>query len=386
VIPPDHTVVSRLVIRPPNWLGDAVLALPAMVALRAHFANASITVAAVSAVAALCREDTGVQPDEVLVLPKSDREAVRVLTQGRFELGILFPNSFGSAWQLRQAGVPQRWGYPTSMRRWLLTRHSALRTEHSALSTEHSARRPSVPVHHIDYYRNLVRGFGIPVSDDPPRITASATGRARALALLTPLSPQSPIVNSQFPILNPQSSILNPDRVITLAPGAAYGQAKQWPPVRVAEVITRLVRDRDATCVLVGAGHDRDAGRTIETWLRTHAPEVLPRVYNVIGRTEMDVLVALSAMSRVCVTNDSGVMHVAAATGRPVVAMFGPTDERVTRPIGRGDVLTAEAFCRPCHLRDCPIDHRCMKRISVDQVFAAISRHLAFTSSGPSHP
>jgi heptosyltransferase-2 len=379
VIPPDHTVVSRLVIRPPNWLGDAVLALPAMVALRAHFANASITVAAVSAVAALCREDTGVQPDEVLVLPKSDREAVRVLTQGRFELGILFPNSFGSAWQLRQAGVPQRWGYPTSMRRWLLTRHSAF--------AKASARLTSVPPHQVDYYRNLVRGFGIPVSDDPPRITASATGRARALALLN--HPPSSIPHPPSSILHPPSSIPHPpslDRLITLAPGAAYGQAKQWPPVRVAEVITRLVRDRDATCVLVGAGHDRDAGRTIETWLRTHAPEVLPRVYNVIGRTEMDVLVALSAMSRVCVTNDSGVMHVAAATGRPVVAMFGPTDERVTRPIGRGDVLTAEAFCRPCHLRDCPIDHRCMTRITVNRVVAAVSRHLAFTPSGPAHP
>jgi heptosyltransferase-2 len=82
------------------------------------------------------------------------------------------------------------------------------------------------------------------------------------------------------------------------------------------------------------------------------------------------------------VTNDSGVMHVAAATGRPVVAIFGSTDERITRPIGRGDVLSAEAFCRPCHLRDCPIDHRCMTRITVDQVFAAVSRHLAFAISG----
>ncbi|MDA1307768.1 MAG: lipopolysaccharide heptosyltransferase II [Acidobacteria bacterium] len=359
MIPPDHTIASRIVIRPPNWLGDAVLALPAMVALRAHFATASITVAAVGAVAALFREDTGARPDDVIVLPKSERDVVRVLQQGRFELGILFPNSFGSAWQLRKAGVPQRWGYATSMRGWTLTRRSS-----------HSRLRPSVPQHQIDYYRNLVRGFGIPVSDDPPRITASATGRTRALALLNPLSPQSSIVNSQ--------------RLITLAPGAAYGQAKQWPPQRVADVVARLVRDRDATCVLVGAGHDRDAGRTIETWLRTHAPEVLPRVHNVIGRTELEVLVALTAMSRVCVTNDSGVMHVAAATGRPVVAMFGSTDERVTRPIGRGDVLTAEAFCRPCHLRDCPIDHRCMKRITTDQVFSAVSRHLAFRSEAVS--
>ena len=361
MIPADQTVASRIVLRPPNWLGDAVLALPAMVALRRHFPGASITVAAVAPVAALLREDTGAQADDVIVLPTSGREVVRVLQQGQFDLGILFPNSFGSAWQLRRAGVPQRWGYATSMRGWMLTRRSAF--------AKASARLTSVPLHQVDYYRNLVRGFGIPVSDDPPRITSSATSRARALALLKMDTPGAEQTNT---------------RLITLAPGAAYGQAKQWPPLRVAEVVARLVRDRDATCVLVGAGHDRDAGRTIETWLRTHAPEVLPRVYNVIGRTDLDVLVALTSMSRVCVTNDSGVMHVAAATGRPVVAMFGSTDERVTRPIGRGDVLTAEAFCRPCHLRDCPIDHRCMTRITVDQVFAAVSRHLAF-KTGVTH-
>jgi heptosyltransferase-2 len=137
-------------------------------------------------------------------------------------------------------------------------------------------------------------------------------------------------------------------------------------------------------CVLVGAAHDRDAGRAIESWLRANAAEALPRVKNLVGHTDLGTLVALTSRSRVCVTNDSGVMHVAAATGRPVVAIFGPTDERVTRPLGRGDVLTADVFCRPCHLRDCPIDHRCMKRITVDAVFAAVSRHLAFTPSGPS--
>ena len=79
--------------------------------------------------------------------------------------------------------------------------------------------------------------------------------------------------------------------------------------------------------------------------------------------------------------NSTGAMHVAAAPGRPVVAMFGPTDERVTRPIGRGDVLTADVFCRPCHLRDCPIDHRCMTRIDVNTVFAAVSRHLAYSTA-----
>ena len=138
MIPPDHTSVDRLVIRPPNWLGDAVLALPAMVALRRHFKNASITIAATNAVAALFREETGVNPDAVLVLPKSEKDAVRAIADGKFELGILFPNSFHSAWQLRRAGVPQRWGYSSVMRGWMLTR-KALRTEHQAPGTRQPA-------------------------------------------------------------------------------------------------------------------------------------------------------------------------------------------------------------------------------------------------------
>jgi heptosyltransferase II len=361
VIPPDHTVVSRLVIRPPNWLGDAVLALPAMGALRRHFADASITIAAPGAVAALFREDTGVNPNDVITLPASKRETGRALTDGRFELGILFPNSFRSAWQLRSARVPQRWGYSNLARSWMLTR-KALRTTHSALRTPHPALQ-----HHVEFYRNLVRGLGIPCDDDAPKIRASAAAVAQAKKLLGVDVPETA-------------------RLITLAPGAAYGQAKQWPPDRVAQVMARLVRERDAVCVLVGAAHDREAGRAVEAWLRTHAPETRLRVKDLIGKTDLGALVAITSISRVCVTNDSGVMHVAAATGRPVIAMFGPTDERVTRPLGRGDVLTAEVFCRPCHLRDCPIDHRCMKRITVDTVFAAVSRHLAFTSSGSSRP
>jgi heptosyltransferase-2 len=170
-------------------------------------------------------------------------------------------------------------------------------------------------------------------------------------------------------------------RVAVLAPGAAYGQAKQWPPVRVAELAARIVRDRDMTCVMVGAGHDRDAARAVDAWLSANAPDVRPRVVDLTSRTTLTELIAVLARADVVVANDSGAMHLAAALGRPVVATFGPTDERASRPLGPNDVLTASAFCRPCHLRDCPIDHRCMKRISADVVFAAVSRQLAFRRS-----
>ncbi len=348
---PDQTTVDRIVVRAPNWLGDAVLALPAMGALRRHFKDAHLTVAAPAGVAPMLAMATEVAPDALLVLSGGSRAHIEQLRGGKFDLGVLFPNSFRTAWDLWRAGVPQRWGYPTSQRGRLLTRRST---------------RAEVPrgtrQHHADYYRALVRGLGIPVGDEAPSLTVPPVAQAAARARVA-------------------SADRSTERLILCAPGAAYGQAKQWPPVRVAELIARLTRDRDVDVVLVGAAHDRDAGIAIDRWLDQHAPLARPRVVNLIGHTDLPTLAALAAISRVCITNDSGAMHVAAATGRPVVALFGPTDERVTSPLGRGDVLKADVFCRPCHLRDCPIDHRCMKRITVDMVASAVSRHLAFSGA-----
>ncbi len=346
-IPQDTTSVSRLVIRTPNWLGDTVLALPAIAALRRRFADAHVTIAAPAGFAAVFREETGARPDDVLALPASPAGVRDALASGHFELGILFPNSFRSAWLLRRAGIPQRWGHATSLRGWLLTK-SPVR----------------IPVHGVqhqsEYYRALVRGFGIPCGDDAPHLRATPATVQQGLALLQ------------------RMRVDLTHRLAVLAPGAAYGQAKQWPPSRVAELAARMVRDRDMTCVMVGAGHDRDAARAIESWLSSNTPDVRSRVTDLTAKTSLTELMAVLARADVVVSNDSGAMHLAAALGRPVVAMFGPTDARATRPIGPHEVLTAPAFCRPCHLRDCPIDHRCMKRITADVVFAAVSRQLAF--------
>lgn len=344
-IPQDHTAVSRIVIRAPNWLGDAVLALPAMGALRRHFKDAHIAIAAPAGFADIFREETAARPDEVIALGAKPAAVRAALAAGQFDLGILFPNSFRSAWTYKQAGIRERWGYASGFRASLLTRRPVRR------------RAPGV-LHQSDYYRNLVRGFGIPVDEDAPRITLTERTRERGLEIL-------------------QRFNVDPARrVIVLAPGAAYGQAKQWPASRVADVAERLIRERDATCVMVGAGHDRDAARAVESALSD--PALRSRLVDATGQTSLSELMGVIARADAVVANDSGAMHLGAALGRPVVAIFGPTDERATRPIGQTDVLTASAFCRPCHLRDCPIDHRCMKRVTADMVFAAVSRQLAF--------
>jgi heptosyltransferase-2 len=127
------------------------------------------------------------------------------------------------------------------------------------------------------------------------------------------------------------------------------------------------------TPVLVGAAGDRDAGRAIESALPAGA-----RVISLIGRTSLAELIGVVSRCAAFVSNDSGAMHVAAALGVPVTAIFGPTDERVTAPAGTGavDVIMRSVFCRPCLLRECPIDHRCMKRIDADTILESVMRHL----------
>ena len=340
-------VPARLVVRPPNWLGDAVLALPALAALRAAYSGATLTVAAPPGVAALLREETSVRPDRVLDLPSGTRAAIAALRREAFDTAVLFPNSFRSAWVVWRAGIPERWGYATAGRGWLLTRRSPRPPRGSSR-------------HHADYYRALVRGLDVPCPpDELPRVAPSARSLEAADRLLA------------------QARFASDRPLVGLAPGAAYGQAKQWPPARVAALVARLVREAGAACVVLGAAHDRATAREIESGLRRLAPDALPHVIDLVGRTSLGALAGVTARTVAFVSNDSGAMHLAAALGRPVVAIFGPTDERATRPLGDHDVLTAPAFCRPCLMRDCPIDHRCMKRIPVDRVFEAVAARLA---------
>ena len=331
----DAGSIARVLIRAPNWLGDAVMALPAMAAVRRTFPRSTLAVAAPAGVAPMFQEMTGAAQDELLTVePGTEKAAV---SAGRFDLAILLPNSFRSAWVAHRAGVPHRWGLASSARGWLLTR---------------SVRPPNRPRHQSARYLALMDALGVSGSDDHPRVSVTAASAERARDLLS------------------RNGLDASSTVVGMAPGAAYGHAKRWPPSRMAELIGRLGA-RGARCILVGAAGDRDAGREIESALPAASG-----VVNLIGRTDLRLLTGVLERCQAFVSNDSGAMHLAAAVGVPVTAIFGPTDERVTSPIGNHDVLIQQVFCRPCMLRDCPIDHRCMKRISVDQVFEAVARRL----------
>jgi heptosyltransferase-2 len=327
---------KRLLVRMPNWLGDAVMALPALAAVRRAWPQASLSVGAIAPVAPIFEEGTDARPDQILVLDKAT-EADRI-RGGSFDTVLLLTNSFRTAWVAKRSAIGRRWGYASSGRSLLLT---------------NAIKRPRHGVHQSDYYLTLVRGLGIDAPAGPPCIAVTEGTRNRAARFLA------------------DAGIAAHRTIVGFAPGAAYGHAKRWPPDRVAQVTARLTNDRGVVCVLVGAAGDREAGREIESSL---PPGV--HVVNLIGRTDLRLLMGVLGACRAFVSNDSGAMHLAAAVGVPVTAIFGPTNEQATAPIGDHDIILQQVFCRPCMLRECPIDHRCMKRISADQVYNAVVRRI----------
>jgi heptosyltransferase-2 len=338
----------KVLVRTPNWLGDIVMALPVLAALRAHFADDVVALAGPVAFKPLL-ELAGV--DQIVPLRRDLRgrrgrlAEVAQLRDGGFDLVVLLPNSFGSVWVARAAGIPERWGLTGHWRRRLLTR---------------PIPRPTSRTHQVDEYISLLRGLGIDVATSEPNLHAPAwmVTSARRLLAATGVAVDQPLVG--------------------MAPGAAYGHAKRWRPDRYARVAERVARQSGAVVVLVGSGHDRDAGYAIESSLGSPGGGTADgSVVNLIGRTDLAQLIGLLASCRTFVSSDSGPMHLAASLGVPVTAIFGPTDDRLTAPVGHHEVLTHNVWCRPCFFRDCPIDHRCMTRISEDRVFEAVAGQLA---------
>jgi heptosyltransferase-2 len=347
----------------PNWLGDIVMALPALDAVRRQFPGATLAAAAPAPLAALLQAVPGV--DETVALSAAGglervRRDTEILRTGRFDLAVLFTNSFGSALAARRAAIPERWGYRRDARGWLLSRRVSRR----------AGRDDGRARHHSNHYRRLVEALGAPKADGVARLRVPAAWSERAARLLAGRG-----VDDARP-------------VVGIAPGAAYGGAKRWPPPLAARLVETLVGETDAVVVLVGAPADRDAGHEIESSFRAPSgdtvrhvpapgwPAGAARLVNAIGATDLPALAGLLSRMHTLVSNDSGAMHLAAAVGTHVIALFGPTDEVATAPLGPHTIVVRDVFCRPCLLRECPIDHRCMKRITPEAVHALVVRQL----------
>lgn len=335
------SVPRHLLIVAPNWLGDAVMALPVIRALAHAWPETQVTVAARRAVAPLYTMVPAVHATVVLEgrggrMPIAGllRDARR-LAQGGFDAALLLPNSLAAAWLIWRAGIPERWGFRRDLRGPLLTRAIA---------------RPRDYGHQVEYYQALLGALDIPTDGPHAAIAVPAAAEAQAATLFE---------TAGLPTGTPY---------VVLAPGAAYGRAKQWPPDRFAALARGLAARRLAT-VLVGAAGDLEPCRIVA---RQSA------AVDLCGRTDLPTLAAVLKGGQAVVSNDSGAMHLAAATGVRVVALFGPTNERRTAPLTASAaapapaVVATDVWCRPCMLRECPIDHRCMRRLAPERVAEAV--------------
>lgn len=323
--------MNRLVILAPNWLGDAVMALPAIADVRRAAPRAEIVIAARPSIAPLFQ--IVVDVDDVIGLDRLDKT---------FDSALLLPNSFRSALVTMKAGIEERWGYRTQWRGPLLTRAIA----------------PPSGLHQAEYYQQLVHALGFPNGPIEPRVVVPAALRETGARVLGDAG-----WDGRTP-------------VVALAPGAAYGSAKRWPPSHFAELADTLASD-GVECVMIGTPADTATATEVAEAFEARGAGERAALRSLVGRTDVPTLAGVLATCRALVTNDSGAMHLAAAIGVPVTAVFGPTDDHATRPLGDAHrVLTHPVWCRPCLLRECPLDHACMRGIDPGTVAAAARRAL----------
>ena len=310
---------SNILIRATNWVGDAVMCLPALRAIRGRFPQAHIAILAKPAVADLYTRESSV--NEVIRYVARPRQLAGQLRSRGFDCAILLQNAFEAAWIAWLARIPNRIGYNRDGRRLLLTSAVPL------------PKRGEIPRHERFYYLELLRRAG----------------------LLERL-PDSPMIRLEHPDSKPAG-------MIGVSPGAAYGTAKRWLPERFAEAAGKLARARGSSIALFGSASERAACERIADLLNGHT------VTNYAGQTTLAQFIDLAAACDIFLTNDSGAMHIASALGVPTIAVFGATDDTATGPTGaKARVVREPVECSPCLLRECPIDHRCMTRVSADRV------------------
>jgi len=312
-----------LVVRSPNWLGDAVMALPAVRNLKTMLGKDLLTVATPAKLAALWRACPFVDQVIALEQPKSLPTTAHELQAGKFGSTVLLPNSLRVAAEALLAGIPQRAGYARGGRRLLLTKAVPV-----------PPRNP-VRLHQRYYYLDLVAALGGSSDDSMPEL------RKEPLAPGTGSRP-----------------------IVAICPGAEYGPAKRWPIASFLAVARYFVAKHNAKIVLLGA--------EVDAPLAFEFAQQLPEAENRAGKTSLAEFMAALASARVALCNDSGAMHVASALGVPTVAIFGSTEPLLTGPLGgRTEVLRHHVPCSPCFLRECPIDFACMTSITPEMVIAA---------------
>jgi heptosyltransferase II len=337
----------KILIRGTNWVGDAIMALPALRSVRGRFPDVRISILARPYVADLYRSQ-GIAdhliPYDTRGLHAGLRGRERLASELRaqkFDAALLLQNAFDAAWLAWRAGIRERIGYARDGRSVLLTKAVPV------------PKHGEVPAHEQFYYLELLRRAGW---------IDKLEGEASIALRLDPGAEE----NAERTLLAAGAESIRPR--IAIGAGASYGAAKCWPPERFAAVANELAEQSGAEIILFGAAGEAAVSRAITASLHR-------RPLDLTGRTSIAELPAVLSRCHLFIGNDSGAMHVAAAVGLPVVAIFGPTDPNGTAPVTpRCTIVQERPHCSPCFLRRCPIDHRCMERITPDAVVKA-ARH-----------
>jgi heptosyltransferase II len=333
--------IKRVVVRGTNWVGDSVMTVPALRALRRVLPDANITLAIRPGAKGIFSEADFI--DDVLVYER--KNAFSVVSQIRewkrrnFDLALLFQNAFEAALIPFLAGVPLRLGYATESRQALLTHPLSLPDWRSSR-------------HEVFYYLYLVTALeqmlfassSICESEPDASIEISESRKVEARELLR------------------AHGVGEGEAVVAICPGSINSRAKRWPGERYAALADRLI-ESGRQVLLIGSRDEAEVSQEVASRMRNR-PIVLT------GKTTLDQIVAVLATVDLVVTNDTGPAHIGAALGQPTIVIFGPTNPLTTRPFSpEAEILRHPPECAPCMLRDCPIDHRCMTAITVDEVF-----------------
>jgi heptosyltransferase-2 len=355
------TQPHKIMVRSTNWIGDAVMGLPALEALRERFPGAEIVVVSKPWMSEVYKSHPAVNRQIVYDAEgehagrRGFSKLIHRLQEENFDGAILFQNAFHAAWMAWRARIPVRLGYARDGRSALLT---------DAIE----APPPAAYGHQSYYYLHLLFRAGLIEQPEAPRpltqtwLSVDNAERAWARRELDSLG------------------LHGPRFLVGIAPGAAFGPAKRWPAERFAALADRLVTALNADVLIFGSRSERSLADEIARQME-HTPSVLA------GETTLRQSMALLECCRLVVTNDSGLMHLASALGLPVAATFGSTDERATGPLGpNARIVKHRVACSPCGLRTCPIDFRCMEGLSVASVYRAtleMVKQLGITHDRP---
>lgn len=341
---------GNILIRGANWIGDAVMTLPAVAAVRKTFPTAKISILAKPWVAEVYRLSPAV--DDVILFQSPGVHSdfggkwrlARELRDMGFDMAILLQNAIEAAIITLLAGIPVRAGYNSDGRGLLLT-HSVGRTK--AIRT----------VHQSDYYLEMVKSLGCSSVEKAVYLRQGSDADLLADKILGALG------------------IDRGNILVGIAPGATYGPAKRWFPERFASVADRIIDDCSARVILFGSYDDIKSADKVQQ----HARNAL---INIAGKTNLKETIAVMARCNLFISNDSGLMHIAGALNIPTVAVFGSTNPVATSPTGeKSVVIYKDAPCSPCLKKTCPTDFRCMDMISVADVYTISGKILEITSA-----